>query len=104
MAWSSVGGNFCPSPSSRRLPTTIANGPKQPCRCSNSHLAHGSYLCAAQPTIADLFCYGDVAFAELCGFDLKRWGNLAGWTERVTALPGFKAPFALLAMENAEFA
>ncbi len=70
----------------------------------NSHLAHGSYLCAAQPTIADLFCYGDVAFAELCAFDLKRWGNLAGWTERLTALPGFEAPFALLAMENAEFA
>jgi hypothetical protein len=24
------------------------------------------------------------------------------WTERVTALTGFKAPFALLAMESAE--
>jgi glutathione S-transferase len=70
----------------------------------DSHLAHGAYLCAAEPTIADLCCYCDVAFAQLCAFDLKRWANLAGWTERVTALPGFKAPFALLATENAEFA
>jgi glutathione S-transferase len=68
----------------------------------NSHLADGSYLCAAEPTIADLVCYCDVAFAEICAFDLKRWTNVAGWAERVTALPGFKAPFELLAMENAE--
>jgi glutathione S-transferase len=68
----------------------------------NSHLAHRSFLCAAEPTIADLFCYADVAFAELCAFDLNRWGNVATWSERVTALAGFKAPFELLAMESAE--
>jgi glutathione S-transferase len=66
------------------------------------HLVDRSYLCAAEPTIADLFCYGDVAFAEICAFDLNRWPNLALWTKRVTALAGFQAPFALLAMENAE--
>jgi glutathione S-transferase len=59
-------------------------------------------LCAAEPTIADLFCYGDVAFAEVCAFDLNRWTNVAAWTERVTTLAGFKSPFSLLAMENAE--
>jgi len=68
----------------------------------DAQLAHRDFLCAAEPTIADLFCYGDVAFAEICAFDLKRWTNVAGWTERVTALAGFKAPFALLAMEDAE--
>jgi glutathione S-transferase len=68
----------------------------------DSHLAHGSYLCAAEPTIADLFCYGDVAFAQICAFDLKRWPNVQGWAKRVTALPGFKAPFELLAMKDAE--
>jgi glutathione S-transferase len=66
-------------------------------------LADRNYLSAAEPTIADLFCYGDVAFAGLCAFDLRRWRNVAGWTERLTALRGFKAPFALLAMEDAEF-
>jgi glutathione S-transferase len=69
----------------------------------DSHLAGRSYLCAPEPTIADLFCSGDVAFAEVCGFDLKRWANLALWTRRVTALPGFRPPFELLAMEDAEF-
>jgi glutathione S-transferase len=68
----------------------------------NSHLAHRSFLCAAEPTIADLFCYADVAFAVLCAFDLNRWSNVAAWSERVTGLAGFKAPFELLAMESAE--
>jgi glutathione S-transferase len=68
----------------------------------DAHLAGSSYLCAAEPTIADLFCYGDAAFAEICAFDLDRWTNVALWAKRVTALAGFQAPFALLAMEDAE--
>ena len=66
------------------------------------HLAGRDYLCAAAPTIADLFCYADVAFAEICEFDLDRWTNVALWAKRVTALPGFQAPFDLLAMADAE--
>jgi glutathione S-transferase len=69
----------------------------------DSHLVHKNYLCAAEPTIADLFCYGDVAFAEVCAFDLRRWANVSGWAQKVTSLAGFQAPFELLAMENAEF-
>jgi glutathione S-transferase len=68
----------------------------------DTHLGRGNYLCAVEPTIADVFCYGDVAFAELCAFDMKPRMNVAAWAERITALPGFKAPFALLAMEDAE--
>ena len=68
----------------------------------DSHLARRNFLCAAEPTIADIFCYGDVAFAEICEFDLKGWANVADWTARVTALPGFKPPFALLEMKDAE--
>jgi glutathione S-transferase len=68
----------------------------------DAHLAGSRYPSSADPTIADLFCYGDVAFAEVCAFDLLRWTNVAGWAERVTSLPGFKAPFELLAMEDAE--
>jgi glutathione S-transferase len=30
----------------------------------DSRLAGNTYLCAAELTIADFFCYGDVAFAE----------------------------------------
>jgi glutathione S-transferase len=64
---------------------------------------HDNYLCSAEPTVADLFCYADVAFAEICAFDLNRWTNIRGWGDKVTSLKGFKAPFELLAMENAEF-
>lgn len=66
------------------------------------HLGHRDFLCAAEPTIADLFCTGDLAFAQICAFDLARWVNVARWNQRVTALPGFTAPFELLAMEDAE--
>jgi glutathione S-transferase len=69
----------------------------------DAHLAAG-FLCAEMPTAADLFCYGDAAFAELCGFDLARWANLAAWASRIRALPGFQAPFELLAMADAEIA
>src|SRR5262245_8125566 len=68
----------------------------------HTHLTGGGYLCAAEPTIADLFCYGDVAFADVCTLDVNRWTNVAGWAQRLRSLPGFKAPFDLLAMENAE--
>jgi glutathione S-transferase len=69
----------------------------------DSYLVHRDYLCAAEPTIADICCFGDVAFAEICEFDLRRWPNAAEWAERVKSLPGFKAPFELLAMADAEF-
>lgn len=68
----------------------------------DAHLARSTYLCAAEPTIADLFCYGDAGFAKVCAFDLSRWPNVAGWAARIESLPGFKAPFELLAMADAE--
>jgi glutathione S-transferase len=68
----------------------------------DQHLAQRDYLCASEPTVADLFCYGDVAFAEICGFDITRWSHVALWKTRVTALEGFQAPFSLLAMQDAE--
>ena len=68
----------------------------------DSHLAHRDYLCASEPTIADISCYADVAFAEICEFDVKRWPNVASWAEKMKALPGFKAPFDLLQMQDAE--
>jgi glutathione S-transferase len=70
----------------------------------DAHLAAGRFLCADEPTVADLFCYGDAAFAELCGIDPARWANLAAWAGRIRALPGFQAPFELLAMADAEIA
>ena len=68
----------------------------------DAQLSDRTYLCTAEPAIADLFCYADVAFAEICAFDVNRWPNVAGWAERVKTLPGFRAPFDLLQMQDAE--
>jgi glutathione S-transferase len=68
----------------------------------DAQLAGRDWLCAAVPTAADIFCFGDAAFAELCAFDLARWPSLAAWTARVRALPGFQAPLDLLPMQDVE--
>src|SRR3954470_18811889 len=68
----------------------------------DSHLAHSGYLCAADPTIADLVCCADLAFATMAGIDLARWKNVSDWRARVAALPRFAAPFDLLSMADSE--
>jgi glutathione S-transferase len=67
----------------------------------DGHLKPGAFLCAATPTVADIFCLGDVTFAEECGFNLGRWPNVAAWAARLRALPGFIRPFELLPMHDA---
>jgi glutathione S-transferase len=70
----------------------------------DSHLAPGIFLCAGEPTIADLVCRADIAFAELSAIDVGRWSNVARWAARMASLPRFKAPFDLLSMADAEIA
>ena len=67
----------------------------------DGHLQPDEFLCSTMPTFADIFCLGDIAFAEVCGFDLERWPNVAGWAARLRALPGFVQPFDLLPMHDA---
>jgi len=68
----------------------------------DAHLSQANFLCSRAPTVADIFCYGDVAFAEICAFELRRWSNLVDWAHRVTATRGFKGPFELLGMQDSE--
>lgn len=68
----------------------------------DAQLASRDWLCAAVPTAADIFCFGDAAFAELCAFDLARWPSLAARAARVRALPGFQAPLDPLPMQDVE--
>jgi glutathione S-transferase len=68
----------------------------------DSHLLTGGYLCSPEPTIADLVCRCDVAFAEITGIDLERWQNVSNWARRIAELPGFKPPLRLLPMADAE--
>jgi glutathione S-transferase len=69
----------------------------------DAHVGVDRYICDVEPTIADLFCLGDIAFAEICHMEIGRWPNVAAWAGRMRALPGYRPPFELLAMKDLEF-
>ena len=68
----------------------------------DTHLARERFLVGPAPTIADICCYADIAFARLGNKALESWPNVTSWADRIEALPGFAAPFELLAMQDAE--
>ncbi len=70
----------------------------------DSHLADCRFLVGDTATIADICCYADIAFARLGNKDLTAWPNVVAWADRIEDLPGFAAPFDLLAMQDAEIA
>src|SRR3954468_7169012 len=49
-------------------------------------LASKDFLVGTAPSIADLACYGDFAFAAMSGFAIERWRHMAGWVGRLTKL------------------
>jgi glutathione S-transferase len=63
-------------------------------------LAGQPFLAGAAPTIADIACYGVVAFAEEADFRIADWPSIKAWGARIAALPGFKAPYDLLPMAD----
>jgi len=68
----------------------------------DAHLAGSRFIVGDSATIADICCYGDIAFAKLSGRDLAGWSNVTAWAGRIEALAGFAAPFDLLQMQDAE--
>jgi glutathione S-transferase len=68
------------------------------------HLEDRCFLAGAEPAIADICSYACIAFAKLSGRDLAVWPHVVSWAARIEALPGFAAPFDLLAMNDAEIA
>jgi len=67
-----------------------------------ARLSESRFIVAETATIADICCYAGIAFAKLTGRDLAAWPSVAAWAGRIEALPGFAAPFDLLAMQDAE--
>lgn len=63
-------------------------------------LASHEFVAGDEPTIADIACWGVIAFAGEAGFDLSGYGPILAWAERMAALPGFKMPQDLLPQEN----
>jgi glutathione S-transferase len=68
----------------------------------DAHLAGRRFIVGDAVTIADICCYADIAFAKLADKNLAVWPNVGAWAARIEALPGFAAPFDLLAMRDAE--
>jgi glutathione S-transferase len=65
-------------------------------------LVDRAFLFGDSATIADIACYGEVAFAPHAGLDISACRNITIWAQRLAALPRFKPPFDLLPTENAE--
>ena len=52
--------------------------------------AGGPFLVGAEPTVADVAVYGDVAYAREADIDLSPYANVKTWMGRLEKLPGFK--------------
>lgn len=62
----------------------------------DSHLEHRKWLAGEAVTVADLSCCGYLYYPEPFGFDRKDWPNIDAWLTRISALPGWKAPYDLM--------
>ncbi len=62
------------------------------------HLAGRTWVVGDKPTIADLSLVGYMYYpAAETGFDIKAdYPNIAAWSQRVAALPGWKHPYEML--------
>ena len=61
------------------------------------------FLVADYCTIADIGCWGRMAFMAEGGFDIDNWPHLAAWAGRLKAMPGFALPHQLIPSKNREF-
>ena len=68
----------------------------------DENLADRPFLSGDGATIADIACYGEVAFAPHAGLDISAHRNITVWAQRLAVLPRFKSPFDLLPTESAE--
>ncbi|HEU4665294.1 MAG TPA: glutathione S-transferase family protein [Dokdonella sp.] len=55
------------------------------------------FVAGDAPTIADISCCGYLFWTDQAGVDLAPWPALVAWLERIRALPGWLAPYDLLA-------
>jgi len=68
----------------------------------DANLETQAFLAGDEPTIADICCYGESAFAQLSDLDIAPLENVACWAQRIAELPGFAAPFDLLQAADSE--
>lgn len=62
----------------------------------NDTLSTSAWLVGDAPTIADFSCCGYLYYPEPFGFDRADWPHIDAWLDRISALPGWKAPYDLM--------
>jgi glutathione S-transferase len=60
------------------------------------HLADRPFVIGESPTIADLSMVGYLYYPEDTGIDRSAFPNIAAWTKRIAALPGWQHPYDLM--------
>ena len=66
------------------------------------HLEERKFIIGQQPTIADISMCGYLFHPEAYGIDWSHYPNIRQWLERIAAIPGWKAPYDLLAKAPAK--
>lgn len=66
----------------------------------DNHLKGRDWLVGEAATFADIEIFGTVAYAEVGGFDLRRYPNVSAWMARLPELPGFAPPTTLLPKQS----
>ena len=62
----------------------------------NTHLSNQTWVAGQSATIADLSCCGYLYYPEPFGFDRRDWPHIDRWLDRISALPGWKAPYDMM--------
>ena len=65
-------------------------------------LAGRDWLVGDATTIADIGCWGRMVFMAEGGLDIERWPNVAAWSRRLAAMPGFALPYDLIPKKDRE--
>jgi len=62
----------------------------------DKHLAGKAFMLGERPTIVDISMAGYLYYLEETGFDRSVFKNVEAWVKRISALPGWKAPYELM--------
>jgi glutathione S-transferase len=60
------------------------------------------WLVGEAPTIADIGCWGRMVFMAEGGLDIEGWPNIAAWSRRLAAMPGYALPYDLIPKKDTE--
>ena len=65
--------------------------------CLDAHLRERTFVVGEAATIADISCCGYLFWTDQAGVDLAPWPAIGAWLDRIRSLPGWLAPYDLLA-------